>query len=276
VQGNTPARRGTRRKFAVALAVARKYVRTIRPADILLERTVRKVLLGAICLAQMTTADRAAVDQYRSALAAVERRADGSAIETILAKADDVREVLQRPKADGGSLLESLPADAFARLTRELRGLIVNREEVLIVRPDADFFVGLATAYGSDADRRFFSAYKATYPDSVWPTYVEQQTDYSGCTAFGEGKLVEAYRLWSEFRRTTPASYAAAAAAELDRVSHELTASTCACGDRSTVDRELDEFLRAFPASPASAAVAARLQDLREGRSKMRAPCVSG
>jgi hypothetical protein len=71
------------------------------------------------------------------------------------------------------------------------------REEVVFVEPDADYFVTLARAHGDAADRAFFSALKVTYPDSVWPVYVEQQTDAGGCTRFGSGALVEAYRSWS-------------------------------------------------------------------------------
>ena len=72
--------------------------------------------------------------------------------------------------------LEDLPADDFKRLERQLRGVIINREQVVFIKPNIEYFAGLAAQYGDEADRMFFAAMKATYPDSVWPVYIEQQT----------------------------------------------------------------------------------------------------
>jgi hypothetical protein len=225
---------------------------------------------------QLTAAERTAVDAYPSALAAVESRAAGSSVEAVFDRAAKVHDAMLAAGADGSSALERLTADAFAALQRDLRGLIVNREETLIVQPDADFFVALAGNFGTAVDRQFFSAYKSTYPDSVWPVYVEQQTDYSGCTAFGAARLVTSYRIWSDFRRQQPRAYRAAAEQELGRVVHELALSTCACGDRPAVERELQQFLDAFPGASAAPSVASRLRELKEGRSNIRLHCVSG
>jgi hypothetical protein len=177
---------------------------------------------------------------------------------------------------NGQDVLESLPDEEFQRLARDLPGAIVNREEVVFVEPDPDYFTKLAAARGDGADRAFFSALKTTYPKSVWPVYVEQQTDYSGCTRFGSMTLVETYRAWSDFQRKFPGRYAAGAKKETDAVIERLTTSTCACGDLVSVEEELQRFLRSFPTSSARARVDQRLQALRARRSDIRANCVAG
>jgi hypothetical protein len=174
------------------------------------------------------------------------------------------------------TLLESLPDAEFERLARDLPGVVLNRDETIFVEPDPHFFVKLATARGDAADRSFFAALRTTYPTPGWPAYLEQQTDYSGCTRFGTGTLVDAYAVWSEFRRRFPGRYVSAAAAEADRVDKELTESTCACGDRASVQREIDLLLRRFPAAPLPTRLLERLQALRSGRSGIRVRCQSG
>ena len=232
-------------------------------------------ILAAAFFAQLSASQREAVDAYRAALAALEARKAGATLEEVLGRARAARRALIE-SADNASALEGLTPDAFAQLQRDLRGLVVNREETLIVEPDAAFFLRLAEHFGTAADRRFFSAYKATYPESVWAVYIEQQTDYSGCTVFGSGKLVEAWRLWSEVERELPGHYHDYAHAEWLKVSHELATSTCACGDRPSVERELQQFLDAFPDAPDRSVIASRLRELKEGRSNIRLQCKSG
>jgi len=232
-------------------------------------------ILAAVLFVQLSAPQREGVDAYRAALAAFEARKAGAKLEELFGCARDVKHALLE-SADSASTLEALTPEAFAQLQRDLRGLVVNREETLIVEADAGFFVRLAEQFGTAADRRFFSAYKATYPDSVWAVYIEQQTDYSGCTAFGSGKLVESSRLWSEVERELSGQYHDYAHGEWLKISHELATSTCACGDRSRVERELQQYLDAFPDAPDGSAIALRLRELKEGRSNIRLQCISG
>jgi len=89
------------------------------------------------------------------------------------------------------------------------------------------------------------------------PSYIEQQTDYSGCTRFGGMTLVEVYGVWLEFQRRFPDRYVSAAKEETEAVLHELTQSTCACGNAAGVEQELsrswnnflDGFRNLLPAS---------------------------
>jgi hypothetical protein len=226
-------------------------------------------------LAQLSTSDQAAVDGYRSAIRLAESGRSSRGIETAFSALVPMREALMQVR-NGQHVLESLPDEEFQRLGRDLPGAIVNREEVVFVEPDPDYFTKLAAARGDGADRAFFSALKATYPESVWPVYVEQQTDYSGCTRFGSMTLVETYRAWFDFQRKFPGRYAAGAKKETDAVVEHLTTSTCACGDSASVEREFQRFLRRFPISSARAKVGQRLQALRARRSDIRASCVAG
>ena len=226
-------------------------------------------------LAQLSTADQLAVDAYRSAIRAAQSGRSSRRIETAFVALVSTRDVLMQVR-NGQSVLEALPDEDFQRLRRELVGAVVNRDEVVFVKPDPDYFIRLAAARGDRADRAFFSALKATYPGGVWPVYVDQQTDYSGCTRFGSMTLVGSYRRWLDFQREFPGRYAASASKEIDAVSEHLVTSTCACGDLASADSEFQGFLQAFPASPARASIEQRLNALRAGRSDIRASCVGG
>jgi hypothetical protein len=230
---------------------------------------IARYLIFVLLLAQLSTSDRAAVERYRSAIKSAESGASARAVEAAFAAIGPVDKALTQK-------LESLSDEEFKRLQQELPGLLVNREEIVFIKPDVAYFTKLAAARGDDADRAFFAALKATYPESVWPTYVEQQTDYAGCTRFGSMSLVETYRVWSEFQRKYPDRYPAPASEEASAVLGELTGSTCACGDRAAIERELDQFLRTFLASSARARIEERLQDLRGGRSNVRTQCIGG
>lgn len=233
--------------------------------------------LAAAALGQISASEKAVVDAYRAAITSAETRPADRAIETALAALEKVSEALTRARDNQlQTALESLSEEEFVRLKRDLPGALVNREETIFVEPDPDYFLKLAGAYGGPADRNFFAAFKATRPDSVWPVYVEQQTDYSGCTAFGSGKLVEAYRVWDEFRTMFPDRYVVSALEQLEDVSRELTDSTCACGDSASVEAEMQRFIRVFPPSTVRSQVADRLEELHAGRTKIRLNCKSG
>jgi len=236
------------------------------------------VLAATVASAQPAPPYQAAVAAYKAALARLEEHARGRRdLEAAFQAALNIHQALFAPSQDGKeTVLEQLPPAEYQRLQNDLPGILVNREEVLFSEPDPDFFVQLAVGHGEEADRRFFAALKATYPESVWPVYVQQQTDYSGCTRFGSGTLVDTYRRWAEYTRSFPGRYAATVQRETDHATGELTQSTCACGDSATVERELQQFVRAFPASPIRQAVNQRLRALQTGQSDIRPRCISG
>lgn len=230
-----------------------------------------------VAFAQASPSHQAAIDRYRLALRTLETHAkDHHDLEALFDAVAPVREALLRAADGARSVVESLTDDEYRRVQGELTGVLVNREEALFVEPDPDFFVQLAVGHGDAADRRFFAALKATYPESVFPVYVNQQTDVSGCTRFGSGKLVDTYRVWSDFQRRHPGRYSKAVRKETDSVIGALTESSCACGETTDVERELALFVRAVPAPRVLAKVEERLRALRSGQSNIRPRCRSG
>jgi len=141
-----------------------------------------KTLIVAIMLAQLSGSDSTVVERYRRALQSAESGPQSSAIENTFNAIGPLRDALI-------GKLENLSAEDYKRLEQQLRGVLLNREEVVFIKPDIPYFAGLAAESGDEADRLFFAGMKATYPQSVWPIYIEQQTDYNGCTRFGSGTL---------------------------------------------------------------------------------------
>ena len=236
------------------------------------------LLFAATCtLAQMPPSVRHAIDVYRNAIAEAESAATPHGIESAFAAIQDLREVLFADVPDGTlSVLDSLPEADFA-LLEQLPGVRVRRIEVLVVHPDADFYVELSAQVGDEADQRFAATLAATLHYGYWPVYVQPQTEYSGCTAFGEGRLLKTLLAWSAMERDFPGRYVSAVARERDAVVRKITNSTCACGDVASVVGEFERIAAALTAAdPIRAAVDERLAALDEGRSNMRFGCISG
>lgn len=226
--------------------------------------------------AQLSAPDQTAIEAYRAAIAAAQSAKSPRAIENAFSVLVALRQALLRVTADRSTVLESLSEADFGALRRSLPGVVIEREEVVLVEPDTGYFARLARAKGTDADRAFFTVLKATYPESVWPVYLQQQTDYSGCTRFGSMSLVDTYRAWSEFRTKHPDRYVSQANAEADRVVKELATSTCACGNADGIVQELEQFQARFAQSPVRSEIDTRLKALRTQRSNIRTNCISG
>lgn len=238
---------------------------------------VRYLVAAGLCAVSMAT--RAAqppaslpkaVSLYRTAVTTVRSMPEGTGVEAAFRAFLALRAVLMRH--DG---LEALTEPQFAEV-RALKGVIVSRDEAIYVQPDVAFFSTLARSHGDAADRAFFAALQATYPDSVWATYIEQQTDVGGCTRFGSLEVAAAYIRWADFRRQFPTRYREEARKEADAALQALTASTCACGEAVTVERELEQALRGIRGPTARARVQARLQAVRAGRVDIEPHCTGG
>ena len=235
------------------------------------------LLAATSTLAQTLPAGREAIDVYRNAIAAAESAESQRRVESVFAAIDNLRGVLFADvPGDTRTVLESLPEADFARLV-ELPGLFVQRIEALVINPEPGFFVDLAARVGDKADQRFASTLAATYRNAKWPIYVEPQTGYSGCTAFGEGRLLETYLDWLDMARDFPDRYASVVTRERGRVQEAIATSTCACGDATSFVSELERIAAALnPADPMLPTVRERLAALDEGGSNIRFGCISG
>ncbi len=181
----------------------------------------------------------------------------------------------------GPSLVAVLPdlgeAD-YQKAQREMTGFIVERHEVIFVRPSVDYFKQLARKKGSKADREFFEVYDRTEPDGngPFPAYVMQQTDEAGCTRF-DGKLfTDLYRRWMTFRTGFPDDYGTEAQGEIDSIESELLSGICSCDDASKTAAGLQAFADAEPDLPITPKIKKRIAQIREGKSNFRFKCIAG
>ena len=227
------------------------------------------------CIAQTSPSVHQRIDAYRKAVAEAESGAQARGVESALTAIADLRQaLLAHVPGSTRSVIEDLPAADFA-LLEQLPGVHVRRVEILVVRPVPRFFTELAARVGDRADQRFAAALAATHPDSHWPVYVEPQTDYSGCTAFGDGRIWSVYSAWSAMEREFPGRYTSAVARQRKTIEEAITRSTCACGDAASVVEELKRIAAALtPADPIFPAVRLRLAAVEEGRSNIRFGCI--
>lgn len=152
----------------------------------------------------------------------------------------------------------------------------MNREEVVFVEPDVDFFKKLAKKYGKAADIAFFDLLKKYKPQSVWPVYMLQQTDVGGCTKYGTGTLTTLYGKVSKFKKKFKTAYQDDVREMMEELENQFTDWSCACGDANSVMKELKLFLSRFPKSPISPAVKKRLSSLKAGKSSFEFHCIGG
>ena len=173
-----------------------------------------------------------------------------------------------------GLLLETLSLAEFDRLERELPGVLLGREESLVVKPDPEFFLGLAGRYGDAADRAFFAAYKETYPTACRPPTFSRgpTTAAAQCSATVDLSVHTAGGRRS--RSNFPIGMQRGPSRSWMQVGQQLQ-STCACADATSVEQELQQFLLAFPQSSIFGPIRDRLQAIRGGRSKVRFHCTS-
>jgi hypothetical protein len=214
-----------------------------------------------------------AVSHYASVRSNLTRRRGRESVERLFSAARELKAALLRGHGDE-VVIEQLTAHQFEDVVARVNGVIVNREELLVVEPDAQLFLTLARTYGTRADTAFAEAYAATYPDSLWPSYVSQVTDVTACTEFGTGELVARYRQWLSFRSQYAHVYRDEALAQLRRIEDEVAGSDCACGSAADVLAELEEFAVAFPDAPIAEAVKGRLAAVRGRQSPIRFGCL--
>lgn len=192
--------------------------------------------------------------------------------ETLLGYLSRLNRVLLR-SIGGTSAIERLSDRQLQQVQKLAEGVIVNRDEVLIVTPDSRSFLGLAKKFGVPADVAFFERLDQTYGGTAWPAYTQRVTDVTACTDFASGKLVSLYRAWSTFRAKYPEDYIDEAGERLREIERRVSEDTCACGAREGVEKELKALARAFPKSAIHSRAVKRLVAIEKGRSGLRFNC---
>jgi hypothetical protein len=168
--------------------------------------------------------------------------------------------------------LERFDEPTYQKVQSLMVGFFLRRVEVVVAAPDPDFFLKLAREKGTSVDRAFFEAQKRTYLKGHWHAYLQQVTDYSGCTIFDGKTLTEIWGTWTAFQKSYPGRYREDTQKELTNVEEQLVGN-CACGGADGVQKELENFLKAYPDSPLAAKVAAHLQAVKNGTSGVRFNC---
>jgi hypothetical protein len=164
-----------------------------------------------------------------------------------------------------------------APLDTKLEGFSVSTEEVLYAVPKPGFFLELARKKGTPVDVAFFENLQRTFAQhDAWPVFIQQQTDYSGCTLYQAPELLTVHRGWTEFAAKHPKAYAAEVAKELSRIEDAMTRDGCACGKSADVIAGFEAFLRTFPRASIATQVKSRLEALKAGKGDMRFECQSG
>lgn len=218
-----------------------------------------------------------AANAYAGELERVERAKSRVSMESLFLLAMDLERELITPSAPGApSPMEELSDPEYASLQSRLRGIRLNRDELLFARPDLRFFVELGERKGNPEDRLFFHLYRMTYPESFAPAYARQQTDYSACTDYGSGKLTRLYGEWQKYGTRHPARYESVVQEETNRIVRELVQGTCACGTERSVEAEFRYFLARHPGSPIVPKIRARLDQLKHRTANIRFNCVPG
>jgi hypothetical protein len=197
-------------------------------------------------------------------------------VEQLLAMGRKARDALLKPITRGGrNALVELSEESFQAVAHKMEGFWVNRQEVLYVEPDANFFLKLARLSGDQASIAFFEAFGKTF-EHGWKIYLEQQTDYSGCIRFGSMSLVNSYATWNSYRLKYPKRYPGEVRNILEDLAEYLTTGTCACSGKDEAIREFQGFIRTFPRSILVKRLQDRLDQINAGKSNIRWGCISG
>ena len=178
-------------------------------------------------------------NEYVRALRRYQVKGNRRSVEGVINKGKYVDEKIEE--------IEALSEADYSLLQRQMKGFTVNRNEILYIEPDLKFFLDLSRRRGTAADIAYFSLMRKVKPDNVWAAYVEQQTDYSGCTVYGTGLLTKLYGQILKFKRKYPNSYSGSIDEAKDGILEEFSENGCSCGDVNGVLKEFRLFIKTYP-----------------------------
>lgn len=212
---------------------------------------------------------------YLDELARLESATTPQSLEPLLHKAGAVQDalmtVLEGPGSD--SVLERYDAAGYEALQQRLRGLHLQRGLEIFVQPKPRFFADLAERKGRDADRAYFRLYQDYWGENLFPVYMEPRATIMGCVKYGDGLLIKLHADWQRFHQDYPQDYAAEAVQMVRDFEEIFELGTCACGDRNSVIRELQDFTSAHPKNPSAVAARRRWQELKAGDEDLPVHC---
>ncbi len=184
---------------------------------------------------------------------------------------------METPTEVGGqSFLESQTKEQLAPILKKMTGFDRAGEELQGLLPDWKFFQRTAYEKGTPADIAFFNIMLDTEDHSMFPSWVTQITDYSGCTNYGPGILTVLYGRWRKFHDDFPQAYRAEAENQVRAISNEFIDNNCACNDEQSVIQEFNLFLRTYPDDAMSRPLQHRLAGIQNRTVQFRFKCLPG
>jgi hypothetical protein len=174
------------------------------------------------------------------------------------------------------SVLEYLSETDYATVQDKMAGFLVNREEIVFAEPIPKYFSRLSHDRRDSVSFAFFEACRLTTSYAPWNSYIEQQTDYSGCIKLGSLELVRCYRVWAGFKRRHPGRYADRVELSLSDLGENLTTGVCSCAGKDEALLEFRAFVREFPNASITPRVRERIRALEAGTSDIRYHCSPG
>lgn len=186
------------------------------------------------------------------------------------------KSLIQSPFGGDVNILERLNKGQLKDVINKMKGYFVNREEVIFAEPDPVFFLALAKRANDQSSIDFFENLNKTKPGGIWPVYVQQQTDFSGCIRFGSMSLLETYTLWDAYMNKYPSRYADEVHSILGDVRSDLSTGTCACDSAKLAIDEFEAFIQAHPNAEITSRLRERVNQYKQGKSDLREHCISG
>ena len=220
------------------------------------------------------TASQAEQD-YLAELARIETATTPQSLEPLLEKAEAVQGALMDiPSSTGNeAVIERYSEAEFSALQQRLRGIHLQRGMEIFVQPLPAFFSALAAAHGRPADQAYFALYQAYWCEQLFPVYMQPRALVVGCVKYGDGLLNRLYSDWQRYAKNYPEAYRASVQQMLKDFEEVFALGTCACGDRASVVRELRQFSREHPQSPAAPAATQRWSELKAHEEKLPVSC---
>ncbi len=206
-------------------------------------------------------------EEYSNALRKYQKQTSRSSVESLVRKGTILSRHLDK--------LENLSVEDYELFEKKMKGFVVNREEVVFVEPDLKFFAALSRTKGVSSDVAYFALMQQIKPDSIWAAYTDQQTDYSGCTIYGNGLLTKLYGKALNFKSKYPKAFSAEINEEIKGILEPLTDGDCACGNRVDVIKEFRLFIKTFPKDKNTPKIRKRLAIIQKDKD-FRFNCQSG
>lgn len=203
----------------------------------------------------------AAVADYLSALAAIEKSATPVSLEALLGQAEAAQSALMEISGDQ-AVLERYSDAEFSVLQAQLKGLTLHRGMDVYAQPEPAFFLRLAQSKGRAEDTGYFMRYTSSWGPDLVPTYLKLRPQPTPCVRFGEGRIAPLYAAWLDYRAQYPDAYRARVDENLHDLEEAVALGTCACGGADSVLREQAEFLERFPTTSKAAEIKARREQL--------------